>query len=329
MRLFVCEFITGGGLQDQPLPDAWVREADLMQQTVLSDLLDMGISDIITTRDPRLEPLSTSIKLLPIKSDIYSVWQSCMHRVDATLIIAPETNDILFNLISMAERSTCDVIGSSASSVRTFGNKLQTAYLLGKHKIPSVETFLLQDNIIPSSHSGWVVKPNDGIFAENCYFYDDEETIHQLRHSMDIEGLIIQKRLHGQPASLSMLCHQGESRLLACNKQHFNVSNNKTTHTKITVNGLPEQWDACKTLAKQIAAVAPQLSGYIGVDLMIVPSGIIVLEVNPRLTTSYAGLRKSLSVNPADLMLSLYRDQQLPTLTVKPPFLPVDILLSG
>ena len=42
MRLFICEFITGGGLQDKELPDGLVREGNMMLEAVLTDLLDMG-----------------------------------------------------------------------------------------------------------------------------------------------------------------------------------------------------------------------------------------------------------------------------------------------
>ena len=38
--------------------------------------------------------------------------------------------------------------------------------------------------------------------------------------------------------------------------------------------------------------------GFIGVDAIITDSNIFFLEINPRLTTSYIGLRKTLGINP-------------------------------
>jgi predicted ATP-grasp superfamily ATP-dependent carboligase len=56
----------------------------------------------------------------------------------------------------------------------------------------------------------------------------------------------------------------------------------------------------------------PELWGYAGVDLMQCEQGPRVLEINPRLTTSYAGLRQSLGINPAALVLELWRSGILP-----------------
>jgi predicted ATP-grasp superfamily ATP-dependent carboligase len=39
-----------------------------------------------------------------------------------------------------------------------------------------------------------------------------------------------------------------------------------------------------------------------------------VLEINPRTTTSYVGLRSSIGINPAGLILDLWRDGALPKL---------------
>jgi predicted ATP-grasp superfamily ATP-dependent carboligase len=56
----------------------------------------------------------------------------------------------------------------------------------------------------------------------------------------------------------------------------------------------------------------PELWGYAGVDVMRCEQELRVLEVNPRLTTSYAGLRRSLGINPAALVLDLWRSGTLP-----------------
>ncbi len=57
-------------------------------------------------------------------------------------------------------------------------------------------------------------------------------------------------------------------------------------------------------------------------------SGPVVVEINPRLTTSYVGLRKSLSLNPAELILSIWQNGTIPEVHKK-QFLPVNLLLEG
>jgi len=74
MRLFICEFITGGGLNDQELPDNLIREGSMMLEALLKDFLEFGVTDIITTRDARLDPLLFPVEIVTIEEDIYPVF---------------------------------------------------------------------------------------------------------------------------------------------------------------------------------------------------------------------------------------------------------------
>ncbi len=327
MRLFICEFITGGGLQDKELPDALVQEGNMMLEAVLADLLHMGITDIITTRDDRLDALSHPIKQIAIERCINNTWESCMNDADAVLIIAPETEDILFNLTLMAEQSECFLLGSSSISVQTASSKLKTANLLFKNKIPCIETSELKVKTIPKSQNGWVIKPNDGIGAEDCYFCADRDELDELKSSVDTENFVIQEYVPGVPASLSMICYQGKVQLLACNKQKFDFDNGKGKLKGLVVNGMLEQWGLFNTIAQNIARADTGLWGYIGVDLIVTKTRVVVVEINPRLTTSYVGLRESLALNPAELILSIWQNGVMPEIYEK-SCLPVDLPLE-
>jgi predicted ATP-grasp superfamily ATP-dependent carboligase len=60
-----------------------------------------------------------------------------------------------------------------------------------------------------------------------------------------------------------------------------------------------------RPLADAIAAALPGLWGHVGVDIIDGEAGPVVVEINPRLTTTYAGLRTAMGVNPAALVLRL------------------------
>jgi predicted ATP-grasp superfamily ATP-dependent carboligase len=299
----------------------------MMIKAVISDLLDMGITDIITTRDQRLDALSLSVEQIAIKGDIYSTWQSCMNDADAVLIIAPESEDVLYKLTLMAEQSECYLLGCSSISVQTASSKLRTADLLVKNKIPCIKTLLLEDKSTPESHNGWVIKPDDGVGAEDCYFCADIKALDRLKDSICTENFVIQEYIPGIPASLSMICYQGKAQLLACNKQEFSFDNAKGKLKGIVVNGLTEQWSVFDTIAQDIARADKELWGYIGIDLIVTETGPVVVEINPRLTTSYVGLRESLALNPAELIVSIWQNGALPELNEK-DFLPVNLLLE-
>jgi predicted ATP-grasp superfamily ATP-dependent carboligase len=330
MRLFICEFITGGGLQGRELPENLVREGSMMLEALLKDLLELSITDIITTRDVRLDPLLLPVEIVVIKEDIYPVWKSCMNDADAVLIIAPESDDILYNLTLMAEQADCYVLGSASEAVKSTSSKLVTANLLFKNKILCIETSPLNSDF-PESQSGWVIKPDDGVGGEDCYFCADKKELDRLKNSISIERFVIQEYIAGKPASISMICNKGKAQLLACNKQLFSfnpdISGRKALLKGLVVNGLMEQWELFNTLAQDIAKAYKGLLGYVGVDLIVTESAVVVVEINPRLTTSYAGLRRSLSLNPAELILSIWQNGTMPEIHNK-RFLPVNILLE-
>ena len=51
-------------------------------------------------------------------------------------------------------------------------------------------------------------------------------------------------------------------------------------------------------------AALPGLRGYVGVDLVLTDAGPVVIEVNPRLTTAYLGVRAVLDENVAAMALA-------------------------
>ncbi|MEM2047215.1 MAG: ATP-grasp domain-containing protein, partial [Candidatus Jordarchaeales archaeon] len=51
--------------------------------------------------------------------------------------------------------------------------------------------------------------------------------------------------------------------------------------------------------AERLASSIPGLKGYVGVDLVLTPGEAFVMEVNPRITTSYLGARKVVQENIA------------------------------
>ena len=67
-------------------------------------------------------------------------------------------------------------------------------------------------------------------------------------------------------------------------------------------------------IATGVAKALPGLFGYAGIDVIVTEHGPVVLEVNPRLTTSYVGLGEALGCNVAALVLDLAAGKPLPKL---------------
>ena len=79
---------------------------------------------------------------------------------------------------------------------------------------------------------------------------------------------------------------------------------NKLDLDGITVDALDDNQGIYAGLATSVAAALPGLRGYVGIDFIATDDGPVVLEINPRLTTSYCGLGAILGTNPAELIIS-------------------------
>src|SRR5690606_25860362 len=124
---------------------------------------------------------------------------------------------------------------------------------------------------------------------------DKEQAIAWLKQAGREHTHIVQPLCVGEPASLSMLCRDGEAWLLSCNRQRISIADRKFCYEGSDINGFAHYWALFDEMASAIAYALPDLNGYVGVDLMVGEgdfSKLTVLEINPRLTTSYVGLHQ-------------------------------------
>ncbi len=312
MKIFVYEFVTGGGmLAGEPAPGL-VHEADLMLRTLLRDLATLPGIACVTTRDPRLPPLRDVEVLVPTPGEgPFDLYRRGLFAAEWVWPTAPETGGILERLGRLALAEDRRLLGSHPDAVKLTAGKRATARHLARHGIAVVPT-PARDDDVPLEHGGaWVVKPDDGAGAEGMVVVADRAAGWALLGERG-PGHILQPWLDGVPASLSLLCAGGQARVAACNRQHLRLVDGTVRLTGITVNGERSRAAELGPLAERIAAAIPGLWGPVGVDLLLTSDGPVVLEVNPRLTTSWCGLAATHQTSPAAWVLELARTGRLP-----------------
>lgn len=311
MKIFVFEFVTGGGMADQALPFSLTHEADLMVRAVLGDLGEIPGVHCLTSRDPRLPPIPGFETLVPPPGeDPFSLYQRGLALTDAAWPTAPEANGMLERLGRLTLRQDRILLGTHPDTVRLTASKRATAGHLASAGIPAVPTLTVADG--PLDIPGpWVVKPDDGAGAEDMRVVADALAA---RTSLAGRGprYVAQPWIEGKAASLSMLAADGQARLLTVNRQRVQVTDGRVLLSGISVNAEASHAPVLARLAGNIAAAIPFLWGHVGVDLVLTENGPVVLEINPRLTTSYCGLRRALSANPASWVLDLLKTGRLP-----------------
>jgi predicted ATP-grasp superfamily ATP-dependent carboligase len=314
LRIFVCEYITGGGLIAQDLPPTLRAEGDMMLTALVNDLTALPGTQVVTTRDPRLAPAEVDARfVIPADAgEVWPCWRRSMAEADAVWPIAPETGGVLERLSVVVEEEGRILLNSRPPAVRTAASKRATAESLARHGVPVVLTAPAQAPV-PDSAAGWVAKPDDGVGAEDTRFFLDAD---DMRDWLAEEGrpgrFVVQPFLEGEAASVSALFRNGTASVLACNRQHVVLAGGRFRYLGSDVGALEDLRPLLTPIAAGVAAAIPGLFGHVGIDLVIAPEGPVVLEVNPRLTTSYVGLGAALGLNPAALVLALL-DHGLPT----------------
>jgi predicted ATP-grasp superfamily ATP-dependent carboligase len=281
---------------------------------VLHDFSAIKDAQISLTYDVRLpSPSGFNAQAIQLRDDVWTVWEACMQQADAVLLIAPETGGVLARLTKMAEGLKKTVLGCDSSAVQIASDKYQTYQQLKQHGIPAIATYLFQD--FPKNARGsWVAKPIDGAGCTDTAVFGDAFQLTDWMQGRE-QTHIVQPLQRGIAASMSMLCKEGKAYLLACNRQKITMQAYETGSCAIgyegsVLNALFQYQQAFDRLAQSIAQAIPGLSGYLGVDLVVDGDDIYVVEINPRLTTSYVALRQACGVNPARMLLDLFYNER-------------------
>ena len=324
LKLFVCEFITGGGLCAEALPASLVKEGALMRDALLADLIELDGYEIMTTHDARLAASPLAKSSLQVNSNFEDNFKNMLTQVDLVWLIAPESNGTLLKLSEMCYEADVIFLGCEFDSTLIGTSKSLAYEALQEAKIftiPTIagddfvlnEAFAAAQSIQAISHSRWVAKPEDGAGCDGIKIFDDlQKLMVWLKQDDKHLNYIIQPYQHGIAASFSMLCRAGKGWLLSCNKQNISLNADTFNLSSVTVNGMQTYWQRFETLARKVAKMLPDAAGYLGVDVIVdVEKGkIYVVEINPRLTTSYVGLREAIGHNPAKIILESIKDSQ-------------------
>ena len=311
MRLFICEYVTGGGLLGSPLPPGLAREGDMMLGALVKDVAALGGIDILTTRDARLGDVDLPAECRTVngRETPWRLWQEMAERSDAVWPIAPETDGALLRLSALVGAAGRTLVGSKPEAVCLAGSKRATTDRLiacGVATVPTVRADPSEVNLLPPVNDGWVLKPDDGAGAESTRLFRRRDDLLRAMCALPRENnMVVQPYIPGVAASLSVLCRKGRTRLLSCNQQDIVIDDDRFRYRGGVVGALEARRSVYEAIANSVVAAIPGLWGHVGIDLIDGASEPVVLEVNPRLTTSYVGLGRAIGVNPAGLALRL------------------------
>ena len=328
MRIFAFEYVTAGGARECAAPASLIAEGAMMLRALAGDLSRVAGVEVVVARDP-------AIALGDIAADIRSVdparawaaWAELIADCDAVWPIAPETGGILEEVTALARRHGRPALNSRRDALAVARSKRATAAHLARAGVAVAATARAGEPP-PASDHGWVAKPDDGAGAVDTHFLSDRAALARWQTHDRRASFVVQEFVPGRALSLSAVMQDGACWLLSCNVQHVGCDGGVFAYRGSTVAGAEARRSHLEPLVVRIAAALPGLWGHVGIDVIDGPAGPVVIEINPRLTTSYVGLAESIGLNPAAVVLAL-REQPLGALIRPLAARPVDVFVPG
>lgn len=322
----IFEYASGGGFQGRRIPQGILCEGYSMLKTAAEDFHAAGYT-VRCLLDSQLGSLRSDlaavddiIEVSPdSSSSVQDVFAKTLHRSELSLVIAPETGGVLSSLIRLAEGSPSTSLNAASQAVDAASDKALLSELLRRNGIAVPETRCLStddslakviDTYLGFSGSDVVVKPVDGVSCESVSLVSSRAEMNaafkNLYANRSVRRFIVQRFVEGLSASVSLISNGREARPVALNLQRVSL-NPPSARASSYNGGLTPLHHPDAEKALQVAQRAVQmfkgLRGYVGVDLVLSPNGPVVLEVNPRLTVSYVGLRQVLKQGLAEPMV--------------------------
>jgi len=333
MHVFLYEWITGGGLMEQPgrLPATMLVEGAAMISALAADFAAVEDCRVTVLRDMRVAELPLRrCEVVEVQSS--SDWREEFDRLAAqaewSLIVAPEFDNILRDTLKRAREVGARLLNASDEFVAIASNKQRTAQRLLSANVAAPEAVIVEaeqvklprDFLYPA-----VLKPLDGAGSQHTLLvtgpHDEPPPYPWPRR--------LERFYVGRPASVAALCGPASRRMLPPCWQRLS-SDGRFAYEGGAIVDVPELARRATVLASHALDAMPPALGYVGVDLVLGndPDGDedVVIEINPRLTTSYVGLRRAVKQNLAQDMIDVAEGRDV-ELCVRPD--PIEFAADG
>ena len=288
------------------IPDSLLDEGRGMAEALADDLIVAGFEVdrmIDQTVCPNKEISSPGLTYHRLQSATEEriLFDRLAANADRTLLIAPETDGSLAERVRWTIQAKGRLLGPSINIVELTADKHRLAVHLAAAGIPvPVGMALAAGSQLPADFPyPAVLKPRDGAGSQ------ETTLVHQVDAGRPVPfEARLEKYVVGQTISVAVLGGpEGIAALPACNQL---LSQDGTfTYLGGSLPLTEELASRGQELAVRAATACGEFCGYMGVDLILGNHSEedCVIEINPRLTTSYLLLRQAAQENLAETIV--------------------------
>lgn len=292
-----------------------VSEGWAMLRCLVADLSAIDGVQVVTTLAGPANERYLPARVLPMsESNERSVFEALAAASDWTIVIAPESGGILRQRLEWVEASGGRILGPSPQAAALTGDKLRCEGMLRAANVPTTTSCPVSIHRVPADFSfPAVLKPRDGAGSTATFRIDNAAQVADIARcageETDATEFLLQPFVPGLAASVALLASDDAVLPLLAGQQILSDDGRfRYLGGRIPLHA--PLCDRAQTLARCAVAAVPGLRGYVGVDLVLAwpdagDAGDAVIEINPRLTTSYVGLRELARDNLARRMLDM------------------------
>ncbi len=329
LRVLLYEHVSSGGFSGEPIPPSLLSEGFAMLRGLASDFCASGhsVTALLDARLAALSPPLAADHVVQISSsgEADPTMEKAAEVSDAVLIIAPESNFVLQQMVECIETAGAHSLNSRPVGIEQASDKKLLFDKLSGLGLNFPKTLTFQTNETEEigqaikANLGFpaVIKPASGAGCSGISLVANEKEIQQALAKIEKEfstRVVIQEFLHGVPASVSLVCTGQQALPLSLNLQDVILENPdgiSSYNGGLVPLEHPLAIEAFET-AKRAVESFGTLRGYVGVDIVLTGEKVFVLEVNPRITTSFVGLRRVSDMNIAESIVDAVLNGKLP-----------------
>lgn len=303
-----------------------------MLEAVAADWSHLSDWEVHIAWDPRFGPWENQlVHCHPVETerrDLRQTWSTLAKQVDFVLVIAPEIGGALLDVLKELRRSVESLapndrpvfFNADETFIAAASDKWLTAQCFDEKGICHPPTKRLSqildgDSLPSSSNTTWVIKPRDGAGCEGIRLVRSQVQLEQLLNGFrndpnEADGFLIQPWIDGATGSIALLGGR-DGYVLPAMTQRFDFEQCDESDAMIYQGGSgpwqPVPQPELESFARSVVSALPgNPAGWIGIDFVVSEQDgrkrLVAIEVNPRLTTSYLGLRRIVQPGPAELM---------------------------
>ena len=333
MKILVYEYFSGGGFTFEKFSHSILSEGFGMLRTLISDFLAVGhqITTIVDSRILKLNSLQIDANHIISISSLQDLKQTIIKlsgEVDAAYIIAPETDGILEDILKIIEYAGIISLNCSIGGIAKVSDKLLLNNFLREMDITTPKTigFTTSENFVDIKEKIFknlclpiILKPSIGTSGEGVSIIRNEKNlkkaIQKINSQFKGKKAIAQEYIKGNSVSVSLLASGNKAISISLNKQIVTIERTEN-NSKYKGGFVPYKTPLkkkCFEISEKIIQSIPGLKGYVGIDLILTDNDVVTLEINPRLTTSYIGVRNVVKLNLAQKIIDCYFNKILPS----------------